>query len=63
MLLATIASLNLSASAADSPRERLSMDFGCKFHLGDGWGLAENLEKAGENRFQRFRLAIVECTA
>ena len=33
--------------AADSPRERLSLDFGWKFHLGDDWGTGEKLDKAG----------------
>jgi len=36
------------ASAADSaPRERLLMDFGWKFHLGNDWGISQNLAKAG----------------
>jgi beta-galactosidase len=40
----------LPASAADaSPRERLLLDFGWKFHLGDDWGLSERLDKAGVN--------------
>jgi beta-galactosidase len=42
--------LALTVWAADSdapPRERLLMDFGWKFHLGDQWGLAEKLDKAG----------------
>ena len=30
-----------------SPRERLLMDFGWKFHLGNEWGIAQNLAKAG----------------
>ncbi len=29
------------------PRERLLMDYGWKFHLGDDWGLGERLDKAG----------------
>jgi beta-galactosidase len=34
--------------AADaSPRERLLLDEGWKFHLGDDWGTGENLMKAG----------------
>ena len=37
------------ARAADSPRERLSMDAGWRFHLGDNWGLGERLAKAGES--------------
>ncbi|HEV7924160.1 MAG TPA: beta-galactosidase GalA [Verrucomicrobiae bacterium] len=40
----------LPVSAADpSPRERLLLDFGWKFHLGDDWGLSERLDKAGVN--------------
>ncbi len=36
------------AHAADpAPRERLLMDFGWKFHLGNDWGSAQNLAKAG----------------
>ena len=35
--------------AADSPRERLSLDFDWKFHLGNDWGLGEKLDKAGES--------------
>ena len=35
-------------TAADSsPRERLLMDFGWKFHLGNEWGSGQNLAKAG----------------
>jgi beta-galactosidase len=41
------AALNLLADPADSPRERLLMDFGWKFHLGNEWGIAQNLSKAG----------------
>jgi len=40
----------LPARAADaSPRERLLLDFGWKFHLGDDWGLSQQLDKAGVN--------------
>src|SRR5580658_8122898 len=36
------------SSAADaSPRERILLDEGWKFHLGDDWGTGENLMKAG----------------
>ena len=35
------------AAANATPRERLLMDFGWKFHLGDDWGIAQNLAKAG----------------
>ena len=34
-------------SAAETSRERLLMDFGWKFHLGNEWGIAQNLAKAG----------------
>jgi beta-galactosidase len=33
--------------AADGPRERLLLDFGWKFHLGNDWGSALDLMKAG----------------
>ncbi|MGA2555567.1 MAG: beta-galactosidase GalA [Verrucomicrobiota bacterium] len=36
-------------SANDSPRRRLLLDFGWKFHLGDDWGTAERLDKAGRS--------------
>jgi len=35
------------ALAVDSPRKRLLMDFGWKFHLGDAWPNALRLDKAG----------------
>jgi beta-galactosidase len=43
--------VNFTARAAetDSPREKLLLDFNWKFHLGDDWGLGENLAKAGES--------------
>ncbi|MGH7975312.1 MAG: sugar-binding domain-containing protein, partial [Limisphaerales bacterium] len=41
------AGLNLFADSDSSPRERLLMDFGWKFHLGNEWGAAVNLAKAG----------------
>jgi beta-galactosidase len=44
-LLAT-AGLNLSAADSQSPRERLLMDSGWKFHLGNEWGIGQNLSKA-----------------
>ena len=37
----------LPASAADSPREHLSLDANWKFHLGDDWPGALHLDKAG----------------
>ena len=58
-LTATIVTLNLRAaeadpapatpSAADSPREHLSLDAGWKFHLGDDWPNALRLDKAGSS--------------
>ena len=36
-----------ATTAATAPRERLLMDFGWKFHLGNDWGIGENLAKAG----------------
>src|SRR6266568_6682793 len=38
-----------SLSAAESPRERLSLDANWKFHLGDDWPKALRLDKAGAN--------------
>src|SRR5262249_53582678 len=32
-----------------SQRERLLMDFGWRFHLGDDWGTGEDLAKAGSS--------------
>src|ERR1700691_1003541 len=37
------------ATAADSPHEKLLMDFGWKFHLGDDWPETLRLDKAGVN--------------
>ncbi len=48
-LAAIFFSLTLIVHAADSPREKLLLDFGWKFHLGDDWGLSERLDKAGVN--------------
>ena len=36
-------------AVAESPRERLSLDGNWKFHLGDDWPNALNLEKAGDS--------------
>ena len=46
-LLLAAAGLNLFAASAASPRERLLLDAGWKFHLGNDWGIAQNLAKAG----------------
>jgi beta-galactosidase len=47
--VAIVMSLTGFALAADSPRERLSLDVGWKFRLGDNWGFGENLAKAGNS--------------
>ncbi len=39
----------LFAAETNSPRERLLMDFGWKFHLGNEWGTGLNLAKAGSS--------------
>ena len=64
LALLILAAISISSAAADPlPRERLLMDFGWKFHLGDDWGLCERLDKAGMStgpagcRFQRRQLA------
>jgi beta-galactosidase len=41
------AAANLFAADTSSPRERLLMDFGWKFHLGNEWGIAHSWAKAG----------------
>lgn len=38
---------SVAIGAEPVPRERLLMDFGWKFHLGNDWGIAQNLAKAG----------------
>jgi beta-galactosidase len=45
-LLALVAS-GLVARGDAGPRERLLMDFGWRFHLGNEWGSGQNLAKAG----------------
>ncbi len=42
-----LAAANLLAAESSSPRQRLLMDFGWKFHLGNQWGIAHNWAKAG----------------
>ena len=39
--------LSVCAALGSAPRERLLLDFGWKFHLGNEWGIAQNLAKAG----------------
>jgi len=52
-LIALFTALSLSvlagvtSGATPAVRERLLMDFGWKFHLGNDWGIAQNLAKAG----------------
>jgi beta-galactosidase len=46
-LLLAAASLNLFAASDAGPRERLLLDSGWKFHLGNDWGIGQNLAKAG----------------
>jgi beta-galactosidase len=47
-----IALVATTAASADlpGPRERLLADFGWRFHLGDEWGIGQNLAKAGTGR-------------
>lgn len=37
----------IAQTPGNAPRERLLMDFGWKFHIGNEWGIAQNLAKAG----------------
>jgi beta-galactosidase len=47
LLLAALAcGLSVLARAADAPRERLRFDSDWRFHLGNEWGLGQNLAKA-----------------
>ena len=46
-VLAVVLSLLAGVAAGASPRERLRLDSGWKFHLGNDWGSAQNLAKAG----------------
>ena len=47
-LLVSLCVLSISkTSAADAPREHLSLDANWKFHLGDDWPNALHLDKAG----------------
>jgi len=47
VVLLTIFQTAAGAFAADSPREKLLLDFGWKFHLGNEWGIGQSLAKAG----------------
>jgi beta-galactosidase len=42
-----VASPAHSSASAPTLRERLLMDFGWKFHLGNDWGIGQDLAKAG----------------
>lgn len=46
LVLGVLASVGRAAEAVP-PRERLLMDFGWRFHLGNEWGIAQNLAKSG----------------
>ena len=47
-LLVSLLTVSVSKlTAADSPREHLSLDANWKFHLGDDWPDALHLDKAG----------------
>jgi beta-galactosidase len=45
--LSILALLLIPLCLGAAPRERLLLDFGWKFHLGDDFGLGEHLDKAG----------------
>ncbi len=48
LLLAALAIASVQAQQpAPAPRERLLLDFGWKFHLGNDWGIGQSLAKAG----------------
>ena len=47
---AILVSLSALAAIESSPRERLLLDFGWKFHLGNAWGIGQDLAKAGTGR-------------
>src|SRR5581483_1074835 len=47
--LAMAAPLAASDAPATAPRERLLLDFGWKFHLGNEWGSGKNLAKSGSS--------------
>src|SRR5690348_10408744 len=49
LLVAVILTLAAPMRGADLPRQRLLLDFGWKFHLGDNWGTGESLAKAGQS--------------
>ena len=51
LLFATcLLTARLAGAEATAARERLLLDFGWKFHLGNDWGTGEDLAKAGSSR-------------
>ena len=48
--LAALVSLHTLAAEPGGPRERLLLDFGWRFHLGNQWGIGQDLAKAGTGR-------------
>ncbi len=47
LMMVSAVAVNVASAAESSVRERLLMDFGWKFHLGNDWGIGQNLSKAG----------------
>jgi len=47
LLAVAFAAFTFNATAADAPREHLSLDANWKFHMGDDWPGALHLDKAG----------------
>src|SRR5262245_7569839 len=45
-VLALLCASGVMAAEPAAPRERLLLDFGWKFRLGNEWGIAQNLAKA-----------------
>ncbi len=49
LLLTCLTLMETAPARAQGPRERLLLDFGWKFHLGNDWGTGEDLAKAGSS--------------
>ena len=47
LALATSIPSHAAATGESAPRERLLLDFGWRFHLGNEWGIGQNLGKSG----------------
>ena len=47
LALVILCAANLAAATDPAPRARLLLDAGWKFHLGNDWGIGQNLAKAG----------------